>query len=51
MVPISSFLQVAIDSHVIAHGWYGANFKDPTLITMAKALAPAYLRLGYHIDG
>ena len=40
----SSFLSVALDSGVIANGFWPLNFSNPQLIALAKGLGPAYLR-------
>ena len=40
------FLSVAIDSHVVAERWKNFDFDSDRVLNMAKALAPAYLRLG-----
>ena len=40
------FLSVALDSHIVAEGWKNFDFKSPRVLNMAKALSPAYLRLG-----
>ena len=39
-----SFLSLAIDSGVIANGFWPVNFSSPQLIALAKGLGPAYLR-------
>ena len=39
-----SFLSVALDSGVIANGYWPLNFSHPKLIALAKGLGPAYLR-------
>ena len=39
-----SFLSLAIDSGVIANGFWPLNFSSPQLIALAKGLGPAYLR-------
>ena len=39
-----SFLSLAIDSGVIANGFWPLNFSSPQLISLAKGLGPAYLR-------
>ena len=40
------FLSVALDSHIVAEGWKNFDFKSPRVLNMARALSPAYLRLG-----
>ena len=40
------FLSVAIDSHVVAERWKNFDFHSERVLNMAKALSPAYLRLG-----
>ena len=40
------FLSVAIDSHVVAERWKNFDFDSDRVLSMARALAPAYLRLG-----
>lgn len=42
----SRFLSVALDSHIVAERWKNFDFKASRVINMAKALSPAYLRLG-----
>jgi len=42
----SSFLSVALDSGVIANGFWPLEFSNPQLIALAKGLGPAYLRFG-----
>ena len=39
-----SFLSVALDSGVIANGFWPLNFTDKRLIALARGLGPAYLR-------
>ena len=39
-----SFLSVALDSGVVANGYWPLNFSHPQLIALAKGLGPAYLR-------
>ena len=39
-----SFLSVALDSGVIANGFWPLNFSNPRLIALARGLGPAYLR-------
>ena len=39
-----SFLSLAIDSGVIANGFWPLNFSHPRLIALARGLGPAYLR-------
>ena len=40
------FLSVAIDSHLIAERWKDFDFSSKRVLNMARALAPAYLRIG-----
>ena len=40
------FLSEAIDSHLIAERWKDFNFSSKRVLNMARALAPAYLRIG-----
>ena len=40
------FLSVAIDSHLIAERWKNFDFSSKRVLNMARALAPAYLRIG-----
>ena len=40
------FLSVAIDSHVVQERWKNFDFNSGRVRAMARALAPAYLRLG-----
>ena len=40
------FLSVAIDSSLIAQRWKNFDFSSKRLLNMARALAPAYLRIG-----
>ena len=39
-----SFLSVALDSGVIANGFWPLNFSHPRLVALARGLGPAYLR-------
>ena len=39
-----SYLSVALDSGVIANGFWPLDFTDKRLITLARGLGPAYLR-------
>ena len=39
-----SFLSVALDSGVIANGFWPLDFTDKRLIALARGLGPAYLR-------
>ena len=41
-----AYLSVTIDSRSIKEDWAGCNFSAQRMITLAKGLAPAYLRLG-----
>ena len=40
------FLSIAIDSHVMAERWKNFDFASTRVKNMAKALSPAFLRLG-----
>jgi hypothetical protein len=40
------FLSVAIGSRLVAENWKNFDFKSTKLLNMAKALSPAYFRLG-----
>ena len=40
------FLSITIDSYAIQSNWYGIDLTSPQLINIAKALAPAMLRIG-----
>lgn len=40
------FLSITIDSYAIQSNWYGIDLKSPQLLSLAKALAPAMLRIG-----
>ena len=40
------FLSVAIDSHLIAQRWKNFDFSSKKVLNMAKALSPAFLRIG-----
>ena len=40
------FLSVAIGTHVVAERWNRFDFNHPRVLNMAKALSPAYFRLG-----
>ena len=40
------FLSIAIDSHLIAERWKDFDFSSKRVLNMARALAPAYLRIG-----
>ena len=42
--PSLAFLSVALDSGVIANGFWPLNFSHPRLIALARGLGPAYLR-------
>ena len=39
-----SYLSVALDSGVIANGFWPLDFTDKRLIALARGLGPAYLR-------
>ena len=39
-----SYLSVALDSGVIANGFWPLDFADKRLIALARGLGPAYLR-------
>ena len=42
----SKFLSLAIGSRLVAENWKNFDFKSTKLLNMAKALSPAYFRLG-----
>ena len=37
-------LSVALDSHIVAENWKNFDFNSKSVLSMAKALSPAYLR-------
>ena len=40
------FLSIALDSNLLAENWKRFDFNNQRLVAMARALSPAYLRLG-----